>query len=115
MKVLFACFIVIAKIFSQVVGTIGNSGVVPEMYPNSVSKQHPVYLNACSVQSHTWVLMGPDPGPDLNKMLKPGLKAYISMLVLWSMEVQDRNRLKQYYVIFNISDQNFYFSLFFSL
>ncbi len=32
-------------------------------------------------------------GPDGTR-LKPGLKAYISMLALWSMEIIDRNRLK---------------------
>ncbi len=47
-----------------------------------------VCLHPCSVRRHTWVLMG----PDLNKMLKPGFKAYISMLALWSMEIIDRNR-----------------------
>ena len=32
-------------------------------------------------------------GPDSNKTLKPGFKS-ISMLVLWSMEIIDSNRLK---------------------
>ncbi len=43
-----------------------------------------------------WRLLGPDgtTGPDSNKMLKPGFRAYISMLALWSMEIIDRNSLK---------------------
>ena len=49
-----------------------------------------VCLHARSVQRHTWFLMG----PDSNRMLMPGFRAYINMLALWSMEIIDRNSLK---------------------
>ncbi len=47
-----------------------------------------VCLHAHSMRRHTWVLMG----QDSNKTLKPGFKAYISMLALWSMEIIDGSR-----------------------
>ncbi len=46
-----------------------------------------VYLHARSVRRHTWVLMG----PDSNKMLKPGFRAYISMLALWLSVISTDN------------------------
>ena len=47
-------------------------------------------LTGGSVWRHAWGLTG----PDLNKMLKPGYKAYISMLAEWSLKIRGRNRFK---------------------
>ncbi len=49
-----------------------------------------VCLIACSVWRHALVLMG----PDSNKMFKPGFKKVSCMLILWSMELKERKRLK---------------------